>query len=68
MNCPKCKSDNIQAVTKKKRRGFLNILMNAGITLITGGIWLVILIVRGRKEQTRFVCMDCGKEFRKCLR
>lgn len=62
MKCKKCGSGRLQAINKTKKRGFFNILMNIVITILTGGIWLIILLIKGRKEQTKFVCMDCGKE------
>ena len=64
MKCPKCESENVQVVNKKKQRSVMNILGNILITVCTGGIWLIILFMRGRKEQTRFICMDCKKEFK----
>ncbi|MHA1302984.1 MAG: hypothetical protein ACTSPI_04705 [Candidatus Heimdallarchaeaceae archaeon] len=64
MICPKCGSENVQVITKKKRRGFLNLLMNAIITIFTGGIWIIILLIKGRKDITRFICLDCKKEFK----
>ena len=64
MKCPKCGSDNVQVIAKKKRRGILSILTLILLTVFTGGIWLIITWLRGRKEVTTYVCMDCGKEFK----
>lgn len=61
MECPRCGSENIQAITKKKRRSIIGMIC---LTVITGGIFLIFTILKGRKEQTRFVCLDCKHEFK----
>lgn len=65
MNCPKCKSENVtinvNTVVKSKSRSFLwNLLMST----ITGGFWLIWMLVRKRKEVVITIktclCQNCG--------
>jgi len=72
MNCPKCGSNNIQAISKTtgkiKRRGLISSLIWIMLAICTFGIILIIPILRGGsrgkiKSKTAFVCLNCGKEF-----
>lgn len=69
MRCPKCSGENIvvntNTVVVSKSRSFLwNLIM----TLCTGGIWLLWMLVRRRKEkkitETWATCQDCGKRWK----
>lgn len=69
MRCPKCGGENIvvntNTVVVSKSRSFLwNLIM----TLCTGGIWLLWMLVRKRKEktitETWATCQDCGKRWK----
>ena len=73
MNCPKCGSNNIQAISKTtgkiKRRGLISTLIWIMLAICTCGIILIIPILRGGskgkiKSKTAFVCLNCGKEFK----
>lgn len=65
MLCPKCGSDHIQCststYTESKSRSLLwNVLM----TICTGGIWIIWMLIRKKKEKavtkTWATCQDCG--------
>lgn len=61
MSCPKCGSEKteIKLVVKKKRNGIIKSLL---LILFTGGLYLIWLLIRGRKEQTYsyMICNNCG--------
>jgi hypothetical protein len=68
MKCPKCGSDrvnvSVNTYVKSKRRSFLwNLLW----ILLTGGLWLIWMLVRRRKEkvvnQKLAVCSGCGHDW-----
>lgn len=69
MRCPKCGGENIvvntNTVVVSKSRSFL---WNFIMTLCTGGIWLLWMLVRRRKEkkitETWATCQDCGKRWK----
>jgi len=72
MKCPRCKSENIQAISvtegKIKRRGCISIFIWIILAFCTCGIILIIPLLRGGtkgkiKSKTKFVCLNCGKEF-----
>lgn len=74
MKCPKCKSENIQVITKTegkiKKRGLVSTLIWILLAICTCGIILIIPILTGGskgkiKTKTSFVCLNCGKEFHK---
>ena len=74
MKCPKCKSENIQVITKTegkiKKRGLVSTLIWILLAICTFGIILIIPILTGGskgkiKTKTSFVCLNCGKEFHK---
>lgn len=65
MTCPKCKSENVTVTSntyvKSKRRSFLwNLLW----IVCTGGLWLLWMLVRKRKEKVVrekvCLCQACG--------
>lgn len=69
MICPKCKSENVtvqmSTYMKSQRRSFLwNLLW----IFCTGGLWLIWMLVRRKKEkkvtQKMAVCNNCGKSWR----
>ena len=69
MRCPKCGGENIvvntNTVVVSKSRSFLwNLIM----TLCTGGIGLLWMLIRRRKEkkitETWATCQDCGKRWK----
>jgi len=68
MTCPKCGSDKVSVtvVAEQKRRGCMNIVMQIFLAIITLGVWLIVLWIRGRKtvEKTLAVCQACGKKWR----
>jgi len=65
MICRKCKSENVTVstnhVVKSQRRSFL---WNLFMICITGGLWLLWMLVRKRKEKIvmikTVVCNNCG--------
>lgn len=72
MKCPKCGSENIQAITKTtgkiKKRGLIASLIWILLAVCTFGIILIIPVLTGGskgkiKSKTAFVCLNCGKEF-----
>lgn len=69
MVCPKCGGNNVnisESVYKEsQRRSFLwNLLW----ILCTGGLWLLWMLIRKRKEKTvhekRCVCQSCGHSWK----
>lgn len=65
MNCKKCGCENViiseSVMMKSKRRSFLwNLLW----ILCTGGLWIIWMLVRKRKEKQvhvkMAVCQKCG--------
>ena len=76
VECPKCKSNNIQAVnevTLKKHRGCIASTIMIPIFVITflfAWILWIISLIFGRKKtiatnKTKFVCLGCGHEWYK---
>ncbi len=64
MVCPKCGSDNFDAISKIKKRGFIKSIIYILLTICTCGLWLILGILRGgTSSKTMFVCKNCGKEF-----
>ena len=70
MICKKCGSTHISISTccyvKSKSRSFIwNLLM----ICLTGGLWLIWMLVRKRKEkiikETTYVCQECGYLWKK---
>lgn len=60
MICPKCSSTNVHIETVQKKRSFLwNLLM----IFLTGGFWLLWMLIRGRKTRKVCICQDCGKSW-----
>lgn len=65
MTCPKCGNNNVSIQTstymKSKRRSFL---WNLFMILITGGLWIIWMLVRRKKEKKvttkTAVCQGCG--------
>lgn len=62
--CPRCGSNNIQIAVntyqQKKKRSFL---LNLFLVVITGGIWLIWMLVRSNsveKQAKVYVCQSCG--------
>ena len=69
MICPKCGSKNLiintSVYSKSKRRSLIwNLLM----FMLTGGLWLIWMLVRRRKEKivndTIATCQSCGYSFK----
>lgn len=74
MKCPKCGSENIQAISKTegkiKKRGCISVLIWIMLAICTFGTILLIPLLTGGskgkiKSKTSFVCLNCGKEFNK---
>ena len=64
MVCPKCGSNNFDAISKIKKRSFIASLIYILLTIFTCGLWLILGILRGgSSSKTVFVCKNCGKEF-----
>ena len=65
MMCPKCKSENVtvqaSTYTKSKSR---SCLWNLLLLVCTGGLWLIWMLVRKRKEKVvhekTCLCQACG--------
>lgn len=64
MVCPKCGQDDIaiSTFTDNQKRGCFMVLVHTILTLFTMGIWLIILLIRGKKgkEKTVCICKNCG--------
>lgn len=69
MTCPKCKNTNVtisESVYKESQhRSFLwNLLW----ICLTGGLWIIWMLIRKKKEKTvrekRCVCQSCGYSWR----
>jgi predicted RNA-binding Zn-ribbon protein involved in translation (DUF1610 family) len=69
MKCPKCGSENIQAVAKTygkvKRRGCLSMIFWLPFIIITGIFGFILALITGGskgkiKSKTEFVCLNCG--------
>lgn len=61
--CPNCGSSNVQPLGRH-HQGFSAGKAAAGVAL-TGGIGLAAGMLGKNTNQTDFVCMDCGKQFKK---
>ena len=69
MICPKCHSENVSVSTsayqQSKNR---SCLWNLFMIFCTAGLWLVWMMVRGRKEkhivETYATCQDCGHRWK----
>ena len=65
MICPNCGSNKVNITenmyTESKNRSFL---WNAFMVLITGGLWIIWMLVRKKKEKTfclkKCVCQNCS--------
>lgn len=65
MVCPKCQCQNVAVQTstfvKSKSRSFL---WNLLLILLTGGFWIIWMLIRKKKEkiitETRSTCQECG--------
>lgn len=65
MVCPKCASTNttvqVNTVVKSKSR---SILWNLLMLFITGGLWIIWMIIRKKKERLVTIktctCQNCG--------
>lgn len=64
MNCPKCKSDNVnvQMVVEQKKRGCLGACLWVLLAICTCGLILLIplLTKKGSKKSKVAVCQNCG--------
>lgn len=67
ITCPKCGSDNIvvSAVAEQKRRGCLSTFLQFILAIVTLGISLIVMWIRGRKtvEKSIAVCQSCGNKW-----
>lgn len=61
--CPYCGSENIQPLGQH-HKGFSAGKAAAGVA-IAGGVGLAAGLLGKNTKQTDFVCMDCGKQFKK---
>lgn len=61
--CPNCGSSNVQPLGRH-HQSFSAGKAAAGVAL-TGGIGLATGMLGKNTNQTDFVCMDCGKQFKK---
>lgn len=61
--CPHCGSTNIQPLGQH-RKGF-SVGKAVGGTVLTGGVGALAGFVGKKTKQTDFVCMNCGKQFKK---
>lgn len=61
--CPYCGSTNLQPLGQH-RKGF-SIGKAIGGTVLTGGVGALAGFVGKKTKQTDFVCMNCGKQFKK---
>lgn len=61
--CPHCGSTNIQPLGQH-RKGF-SIGKAVGGTILTGGVGALAGFAGKKTNQTDFVCMNCGKQFKR---
>ncbi len=69
MKCPKCGSENVSVNTStmmvSKSRSFL---WNLLLIICTGGLWIIWMLIRKRKEkrvsETWATCENWGKRWR----
>ena len=69
MKCPKCGSENVSVNTNtmmvSQSRSFL---WNLLLIICTGGLWIIWMIIRKRKEkqvtETWATCQKCGKRWK----
>ncbi|WP_331198051.1 hypothetical protein [Limosilactobacillus pontis] len=61
--CPYCFSKNVQPLGQH-RKGF-SVGKAVGGAVLTGGVGAVAGFLGKNTKQTDFVCMDCGKQFKK---
>lgn len=63
LTCPQCGSTNIQPLGQHKK-GF-SVGKAVGGTILTGGVGALAGFAGKKTKQTDFVCMNCGKQFKK---
>ena len=69
MKCPKCGSEDVSVTTNtmmvSQSRSFI---WNLLLIICTGGLWLIWMLIRKRKEkkvtETWATCQDCGKRWK----
>ncbi len=69
MKCKKCGGENVKVdsstYTVSQNRSFI---WNLLLTILTGGLWLLWMLIRKRKEKVvttkTAVCQDCGKSWK----
>jgi hypothetical protein len=69
MQCRKCGSENLQAISNTygsvKRRGCLMTLIHIFLVICTAGLWLIVPLIRGGSKgkirtKVQWVCNSCG--------
>ena len=68
MKCPKCGSENVNVSTstiiKSQSR---SLLWNLFMLIITGGLWIIWMLIRKRKEKVvnikTAICQNCGNSW-----
>lgn len=74
MICEKCGCDRVTAVLNtttdiESGRGFFSALINILLVVITCGLWLIVVIIRGpkvrgsSKSDVVWICQCCGHKF-----
>lgn len=63
IKCPKCRSTNVQPLGVHKK-GF-SVGKAVGGTILVGGVGSLAGFAGKRSKKTDFVCMNCGKQFKK---
>lgn len=65
MICPKCYSENVNVTANANPEiNQRSILFDLFMIFITGGFWIIWMLIRGKKETTTIktlaVCQNCG--------
>lgn len=69
MKCPRCKNSNvkIEASTFMKSKS-RSLLWNLLWIVVTGGLWIIWMLVRKKKEKQvtvkMAICQDCGHSWK----
>lgn len=61
--CPYCGSENVQPLGQHRK--MFSVGKAVGGAVLTGGVGAVAGFLGKNTKQTDFVCMDCGKQFKK---
>lgn len=63
LSCPYCGSTNLQPLGQHRK--VFSVGKAVGGTVLTGGVGALAGFIGKKTKQTDFVCMNCGKQFKK---